>query len=115
MRKITGCCTICDKEIYEVLDRFPNKEPRRIGKPLDLIQRDYILTNGNRFTLSFCKECNPGPKEYPAMWRKIMNSFIYEQSKEFSELVGSVYITDGRHDSWMKELSKQSILGKFNG
>lgn len=114
MHKITGCCSLCDKEVYEILKRFPNREPREIGKKLDAVQKTYILTNGNHFTLTYCKDCDPGPKDFPALWRKVLNTFVREQSDEFRKMLDQPPITDDRHKGWMNELNNQAILGKIN-
>ncbi len=114
VHKITGCCSMCDKEVYEVVTRFPNREPRALGRELDVVKRNYILSGGNHISLTFCSDCKPEPKDLPALWRKVMKTFIYEQSDEFRAMIDQPPITDNHHDGWMKDLEKQIILGELH-
>jgi len=97
-----------------VVSRFPDREPRQLGKEIDVVKRDFVLTNGQRFGLSFCSGCVLVSADYVGLWEKVMNTFNREQSRDFCLKTGAIYYTDGRYDDWMTTLSGQSILGQFN-
>jgi len=113
VHKVAGCCSLCDKEVYEVLKRFPNREPQTLGKEIDVVKKTFVLTNGNHFTLTFCSECDPEPKDYPGLWKKVLRTFVREQSDEFRAMIDQPPITDDRHKGWMTVLNNQAILGKY--
>lgn len=57
--KIPGCCTWCDAEVFEVLQRNPEtRAPIRIGAPLDTAYRvHYRVSDGSMCSLAFCENC----------------------------------------------------------
>ena len=62
--KMAGCCTLCDKEVFEVAVRFPAEDPRAgqpkvITAPFENARRvTYQLDNGSLMDLTFCDECD---------------------------------------------------------
>ncbi len=79
--KINGCCTICDKPVYEVVNRFPEGhilqgKVDRIGQPLDKAMIvTYVLSNGSATTLTVCEGCIEDARaELSAVWLKCQRS-----------------------------------------
>jgi len=93
--KRVGCCTICDKKVFEVKEVF-NKAPmegwpRRLGKPTDDAWRiDYIMLDGSHIHLTFCTECletAQQPETYPALWNSVLQTFIWESQPEVRRIM----------------------------
>lgn len=88
--KKTGCCTLCDTEVYEVITYFPEgplyRFPRKIGKPLpSKVSIDYVLADGSHSTLTSCTSCASqmiDPANFPAIWRKVVRTFMFEEQDD---------------------------------
>lgn len=84
--KIIGCCTVCDKQCFEVTamyregERFPG-EPKQLGAPLEgSVRINFMLIDGTKTSLTFCADCANAPMEYSEIWQKNMRSWIRELS-----------------------------------
>ena len=84
-RKIAGCCTLCDKELVDVLSRWVEGhpyagEPRDIGKWHDGAMRlDFVLSGGSTTTLTFCEDCaGEAESRLPEIWRKCLAGLAFE-------------------------------------
>ncbi len=81
----TGCCVNCDAELYEIRQvqtKGPYAgHPSRLGAPLDGgLAVTFLLMDGTLCDLSLCAECGPAAEgNLPRIWRKVMNSMVYEQ------------------------------------
>jgi len=88
--KKTGCCTLCDAEVYEIISYFPDGPllgfPRKIGKALpNAYTVDYILTEGSIASLTCCESCRAdmiNEAFFPAIWAKVMRSFMFEEQPD---------------------------------
>lgn len=84
--KKVGCCTLCDKPVFEILTRFPQnhmlaREPRKVGAPLDnAMNYTFVLLGGETIDVAFCDKCEITEADYPRIWEKILNTFRRETS-----------------------------------
>ena len=91
MIRKTGCCVNCDAELYEICQVHTSGpytgHPSRLGPPLDGgLAITFLLMDGTLCDLSLCAECAIATEFLlPQIWRKVMNSMVYEQ-----EHIGSV-------------------------
>ena len=84
--KITGCCTCCDDEVFDILSRFGENglrpgEPERIGRPHDdALRIEFLLNDGTTSYLTFCGACAVmlTPEQYPEIWAKVLRSWERE-------------------------------------
>ena len=91
--KLSGCCTLCDEPVFEVVARWQEGErhagePRRLGPPLDHARRiTFLLLDGSTNDLTFCASCMESltPAQYPAIWQKNLRSW----QRELNEKPGS--------------------------
>lgn len=86
MRKRRGACTLCDREIFDIVERFAvgalDGEPRKVGRPHDDACRvTLLLADGSHCDVTFCATCVPevGPATLPTIWRKTMGAFAHER------------------------------------
>ena len=82
--KKTGCCTLCDVEVYEVIDRHPSGpyegNPRTLGPPLANIRRPtFVLADGTTCQITFCAECEPTSENIPHIWNRVLEATMYEE------------------------------------
>jgi hypothetical protein len=110
--KVSGCCTWCDEECFEVLtrwqegERYPG-EPRRLGPPLSGATRvTFLLIDGSRADMTFCGKCvnDISPQKYTAIWRKVIRSW----GREMRETPD----TPGR-TQWFRSQFENGILGEM--
>lgn len=98
MHQIAGCCTNCDKEIYEIIARYSNdhplaKEPLKIGKSLDsAVKHVFLLTDGSTMDVTFCDECQPD--DLPKIWRTVLASWAREMDDTHRNRIGLAVIKD---------------------
>lgn len=90
--KIPGHCTICDRAVFEVVERHSSGilegHPKKFGKPIDAIRVEYFLADGSRCTMTCCKDCLDAmvnPENFPKIWEKVIHSFIFENKPEVRE------------------------------
>lgn len=98
--KIAGCCSICDKEVYEVISRHPNGEPKQLGKPKGAITKTFVLMDGTNMRLTFCEDCEVDPRIYPWLWRKILKTFAEKEMP-----------TTPQGKAWLLGMTNNNILG----
>lgn len=84
--KIIGSCSICDKEVFDIIERFgPSEEragtPKRIGAPHDDAMRiGFMLASGEQMDLTFCQSCAESltDEDYHELWQKVLRSWVAE-------------------------------------
>lgn len=117
MPKKAGHCTLCDVQVFEIIAKSTDGVPLRIGKPFDNAWIvTFVLSDGPRMDLTFCEQCledlNPGI--YPAIWRKVMESWEREQDDEFRKSLRTEPLSErGRDESkkWLSGMGRTPILG----
>jgi hypothetical protein len=91
--KIAGCCTLCDKPCFEVMqvndphERNPG-EPKRLGQPMnDSARITFLLYDGTKTDLTFCGECADLPLAplFIELWAKNMRTWLRELGNERPE------------------------------
>jgi len=61
---MAGCCTLCDREVFDVLSHFMEPDPRAgqpkaLGEPFECARRvTYQLDNGSIMEITFCDSCD---------------------------------------------------------
>jgi len=91
--KKTGCCTMCDKEVFEIVQRYAQdspikKEPMKIGKPYpEAVLKVFVLMDGSTMDLTFCDQCDPEPKDFPVIWKKVLKSWARELDPDHRRLL----------------------------
>lgn len=79
--KLFGCCSKCDVEVFDIVERKENREPNRAGAPHDdAVRLTFILVDGTRMDLTFCKPCADTLSEYDYayLWQRVMLSWAAE-------------------------------------
>jgi hypothetical protein len=84
--KLTGCCSRCDVEVFDVVTRDPEtRHPKRLGRAHeDAMRVSFLLVNGSRMDLTFCAACanELQPADYPALWTRVMVSWVAEGQQD---------------------------------
>lgn len=101
--KLNGCCTLCDKEVFEVVRRDPEtRAPIQVGKPLENAMRlTFVLADGTKMDLTFCAECLPNllPGSYQFLWKRVLASWVAQS---------------GADHPFVKTQGSNAILGLLN-
>lgn len=106
MKKI-GCCTSCDKEVYEITRRFPSghpyeREPIEIGKPIDAVTRTLLMTDGSTMDLTYCPSCETN---FVEDYKKVLEAWAREMTDEYRENTGSQKIENKEpYEKWFKSM-----------
>ena len=85
-RRKSRCCAICDKELYEAIQRFvaPHLlagEICRSGKVLDDAMRvTFILVSGKTCMITLCKDCAEDDIDLVKLWRRCMSCAVWEHN-----------------------------------
>jgi hypothetical protein len=104
--KIVGACTRCNKEVFDVIERFPPEsvfagKPRRLGSPNeDAMRLEFVLAGGEHMDLTFCKSCADGlsNEDYAELWEKVMRSWAAEMGE--------------KRPDWFVQMQTSGILGE---
>ena len=119
-RKKTGCCALCDLEMYEVAVRWPQDHPyageaRQVGRPkMPVIRQHFVQTNGKIAVISFCKDCaNLCDRHNTRMvWAKALAAFAYERRHRVA--IGMQPLDRKQaeaQDAMLRELVAHPIIG----
>jgi len=109
--KIAGCCTCCDKKIFDVKAVFEQHHPRA-GEPKELGRAHpeawrvtFGLYDGSTADFSFCAECAEKLtfEMYIAIWQKALRSFMREGAHQNPE-----------HRKWFMPMLANGILLELN-
>jgi hypothetical protein len=110
--KIIGCCSSCDKEVFDVVERFSSAEdnagmPKRIGAPHDdAIRVGFLLANGEQMDLTFCAECvdSLSSDDYPQLWEKVLRSWVVELGEKrpdwLTQMLGNGILCEVGKQTW---------------
>lgn len=84
--KLLGCCAKCDREVYDIAQRdSATRQPIRLGAAHeDATRVTFLLLNGTRMDLTFCKPCADGlqPHDYPFLWQRVMCSWVAQSGAD---------------------------------
>lgn len=98
--KLIGCCSACDLEVFEILQRDPDtRAPKKVSGPTDdAVRATFLLADGSRMDLTFCRECASTlePATFPALWSRCMASWIAQS---------------GSTHPWVAEQTHNGIMG----
>jgi hypothetical protein len=123
--KKPGCCTLCDKEVYEIKTRWTKGilegEPRKVGRPTDDVRKlDYTLSDGTVMSLTFCRTCETEakkPENFPRIWQIVLEAFERELSPEFISAIGNQPRTEVQQNhvnDFVSGLANRSIIGALS-
>ena len=84
--KTVGCCSICEKLVFDVTARFeagePNEgKPKQLGAPQPDARRvTFLLASGEIMDLTFCEDCTQtlNAEDYGPLWDKVLVSWLAE-------------------------------------
>lgn len=84
-RKLSGCCTVCDQPIFEVVARHADGpyqgEIKTVGLPIPGSRRVHIVrASGRQSYWSLCESCTIAPSDFPELNRKEIRAMIKERS-----------------------------------
>ncbi len=119
--KRVGCCTLCDKPVFEVKETFTKPPmvgwPRRLGKPNeDAFRVDYIMLDGSHIHLTFCADCleqAKRPETYPVLWDSVLKSFLWEAEPEVRRILPCAAYTPEQKavfDQFIQQQMKNALV-----
>lgn len=80
--KKLGCCSKCDKEVFEILKRDSDTRlPIKVGAPLDnAVRANFQLIDGSSMDLTLCDECANSltAQDHAFLWQRAMLSWVDE-------------------------------------
>ena len=84
-RKLMGCCTVCDAEIFEVASRYSEGlrigEPKQLGRPLPGARRTTIIrASGRQSNWSICGDCQIDSLDIPRLNQKEIAAMVMERN-----------------------------------
>jgi len=101
--KLMGCCTCCDKLVFNVTRRDPDtREPIQLGAPLDdAVRTTFLLASGSMMDLTFCRKCNSAlsPEKFYELWKRVLISWITQS---------------GSDHEWVKTQTENGIVGMLH-
>ena len=102
-----GCCTLCDREVFEALLRWPpghvnENQIRRPGAPINGARRvTVILVDGSIADLTFCGACKASPENLCAIWKKVVRTMAFEMDPEWRAGIKAAPLED--HERYQTE------------
>lgn len=79
--KIAGCCTDCEKLVFDVIARGEDGRPKQLGAPQPDARRvTFLLADGSVMDLTFCSDCisSLNTSEYGKLWDTVLVSWLTE-------------------------------------
>jgi len=112
--KKMGCCSICDKEIYEIILRYTQppleRFPRKLGLPKDDAWKvEFALKDGSTMSLSFCEECKNKltTKQFPVLWNRVLESWVFEMQDDVRKVLPAKPLTTRQTEELTKWFETQ--------
>ena len=95
--KQPGLCTLCNIEVFEIVERFPMDHPlegevRRVGQMLENgTQIELLLSDNSEMALSFCLDCAKGltPEQYPQIMARVREAWERELDDTHRAAIGA--------------------------
>lgn len=120
-KKLIGCCSVCDKEVFKILEVYPQEhpyagEPRRAGRPLeDAVRATILLTDGKKLDITLCEACYEVSELHISLiWKRLLYSWAQEVTPENLQALGKPQLNKRQReqvDKWLVEMQSQAILG----
>jgi hypothetical protein len=93
--KKTGCCSLCDTECFDVLQRWDQGEklagePKRLGKACNGATRiTFRLIDGTLGDFTFCSDCASSlhAGNYAKLWAKNLAAYMRQQNGDPSKFL----------------------------
>lgn len=97
--KRLGCCTLCDKEVWDVTARFVDSElsgrPRSVSQPHESARRVWLLfANGNHGYVTLCDDCQATHETLPEIHAQIRRAWAFEGTNGKREQAGEKPLTE---------------------
>ena len=114
-RKQAGCCTLCGKEVFEVLARWPSDHPlagetRQVGSSLPIARRaTLVLMSGCVTRITLCDSCDPTPDRLPELWTVCMQANAQELEDERRVSMGAGVLTEELRDKYTETTRKMVV------
>ncbi len=118
--KQPGLCSLCEKEVYEIIQRYANDHPlkgkvMKVGKALDAYMVQLILSNGHRMSITCCEKCKDlKPEDLVKIWDKIKFTWAMQSSNDFRVMAGANPMSDDQKEKymkWFKGITKEIPIG----
>lgn len=119
--KQPGLCSLCEKEVYEIIQRYANDHPlagkiMKVGKSLDNAYTvQLVLTNGHRMSITLCDECHDlKPEDFVKIWEKIKSTWAFQASNSFRVMAGIHPMGNDEKEKymkWFKGITKEIPIG----
>jgi hypothetical protein len=113
-KKQVGCCTLCGREVFDVLARWPSDHPlagevRQIGAPFPSARCcRMVLMSGAQCTVTLCSTCKPTPDSLPKLWTICGQANAQEMDRQF--LVSGAKLTDHGHVEALIESTRKVVV-----
>ena len=80
--KVAGACSICDREVFEVVRRDPDtRQILQLGRPLpEAVRADFRMIDGTIASITFCADCASGfdASQIAPLWNRCKASWLAE-------------------------------------
>lgn len=90
--KLIGCCTCCDREVFDVARRDADRRPIETGAAHeDAMRVKFVLVDGKTMDLTFCEPCASSltSAQFPHIWQRVMVSWIAESGADHPTVKGN--------------------------
>ena len=96
--KHTGCCTLCDRVVFDVVTTFTAGElsgwPKQIGQPHDDARRVTLaFADGTTGEITLCGDCQPTPERMAQIHHQIRRAWAFEGTNGRREQAGGRPLT----------------------
>jgi hypothetical protein len=115
MTKKLGCCSLCDREVFDSAERYPHdhalaSQIRSPGAPAREARRvTFLLMDGSRCDMTFCSKCDPIPRAFVQIWEKVCRTMAGELDPDYRVAIGA-----GALDPAQRKVSEENLLRLFN-
>ena len=105
--KRLGHCTLCEKQVFEM------PEPGRVGAPLEGARRVTLtLIDGSQTDLTFCGDCEVGPKQMPDIHRAMLEAWAAEGGPDPLSQIDNVPLGVFYEELWRDALRREAGHGR---
>ena len=118
--KQAGCCSICDKEVFEIVSWLPNDHPfagrvAKVGKPLaDAVRVSLLVNTGEQVSATLCEECAATITEkFAVLWDRVIQGWEFETSETFHIVMNKKMLNPKQREqqqTWLDGMREKFIL-----